>query len=60
MASRALPVLSRNLRAHDRGLLFHENLQPLPTGPLASDSATSAPYGISVDAVVAGRERKHP
>jgi glycosyltransferase involved in cell wall biosynthesis len=61
MAGRALPVLSRNLRVRDRGLLFHENLQPLPSGqPQASQSATAAPYGISVDAVVAGRERKHP
>jgi glycosyltransferase involved in cell wall biosynthesis len=58
MASRALPVASRSVRAHDRGLLFHDNLEPSTAGRHTVVSGTSAAPVISVDAVVAGRERK--
>ena len=58
VASRALPVVSRSVRRHDRGLLFHENLEPSRAGRPAGQPAASVPPVISVDAIVAGRERK--
>ncbi len=47
-ARRTLPVASRTLPGPDHGLLFHEQTR----------SSTAVPPAISVNAVVAGRERK--
>jgi glycosyltransferase involved in cell wall biosynthesis len=58
MARRALPVVSRTLPGHDRGLLFHEQAKLSRPGRQARQPATSVPHVISVDAVVAGREGK--
>jgi glycosyltransferase involved in cell wall biosynthesis len=58
VASRALPVTSRSVRAHDRGLLFHEKPEPASDGRPTAPSADAVPHVISVDTVVAGRERK--
>lgn len=51
--SRVLPVTSRTL-GRDRGLLRHDDLE----SPSAGQAAFAGPDVISVDAVVAGRERK--
>lgn len=58
MISRALPVTSRTLRRHDRGLLFHEQARSSKARRQVGQSVTSVPHVVSVDAVVAGRERK--
>jgi glycosyltransferase involved in cell wall biosynthesis len=58
MTIRALPVASRTLRRHDRGLLFHEQAELSTAARRDEPSAAAVPPVISVDAVVAGRERK--
>lgn len=57
MAGRALPVVARTLPGRDRGLVFHFP-EKSEAGPQADQSAAPAQHAISVDAVVAGRERK--
>jgi glycosyltransferase involved in cell wall biosynthesis len=57
MASRARPVVARTLPGRGRGLLFHFPEQS-EAGPPGGEPAISAQHAISVDAVVAGRERK--
>jgi glycosyltransferase involved in cell wall biosynthesis len=56
MTSRALPVVSRNVRAQNRGLLFHPELPS--SVQHVGQSAASVSQGISVNGIVAGRERK--
>jgi hypothetical protein len=58
VASRALPLASRALPGPKRGLLFYDQAKLTRSGQQVAQSATSVPHAISVDAVVAGRERK--